>query len=234
MKKLTALLLVVILVVGAITSCGGVDFSEKSEGVMTYEEYVAADLKSNVVIEGYVQATQSWWDNKITVYLADTDGGYFIYEMACTEENAAKLEKGAKIKVTGVKDEWKGEIEVVDASFEFVEFEHYVLSARDLTDKIGNNEEIIKYQNELVAFKGMTVSAINYKGGTPGDDIYVTAEKDGKSIDFCVERYLTAPDTDVYKAFTEETVKVGSVIDIECFLYWYDAPNPHITKVAVK
>ena len=233
MKKLTALLLVVVIAVFALASCG-TDYAKKGEGVMTYEEYVAADLKSEVVIEAYVQATQSWWDNKITAYLADTDGGYFVYEMACSKDDAAKLTKGTKIKVTGVKDAWKGEVEIVDATFEIIEFKPYTVSARDLTAKIGNNEELIKYQNELVAFKGMTVSAIEYKGGTAGDDIYVTATKDGKSIDFCVERYLTAPDTDVYKAFTEETVKVGSTVDIECFLYWYDAPNPHITKVAVK
>ena len=55
---------------------------------------------------------------------------------------------------SGVKDEWKGEIEVVDASFEFVEFEHYVLSARDLTDKIGircGGEQLFKPCERLMA-----------------------------------------------------------------------------------
>ena len=33
----------------------------KSEGVMTYDEYVDAELDSEVVIEAYVQAKQSWW-----------------------------------------------------------------------------------------------------------------------------------------------------------------------------
>ena len=59
----------------------------KGEGVMTYAEYVAADLYSEVTIETYVQATQSWWDNKITVYSQDMEGGYFMYEMACSEED---------------------------------------------------------------------------------------------------------------------------------------------------
>ena len=40
---------------------------EKSEGVMTYEEYMAADLDSEVVIEAYVQAKQSWWEDKATL-----------------------------------------------------------------------------------------------------------------------------------------------------------------------
>ena len=34
---------------------------------MTHEEFIAAELNSEVVIETYVQATQSWWDNKSTV-----------------------------------------------------------------------------------------------------------------------------------------------------------------------
>ena len=45
---------------------------------MTYAEYEAAELNAEVVIEAYVQATQSWWDNKITVYAQDENGGYFF------------------------------------------------------------------------------------------------------------------------------------------------------------
>ena len=51
---------------------------EKSKGVMTYEEYMAADLDSEVVIEAYVQAKQSWWEDKATLYTQDQDGAYFI------------------------------------------------------------------------------------------------------------------------------------------------------------
>ena len=36
--------------------------------VMSYEEYMAAEVDALVCIEAYVQATQAWWDNKITVY----------------------------------------------------------------------------------------------------------------------------------------------------------------------
>ena len=84
---------------------------EKSEGVMTYEEYMAADLDSEVVIEAYVQAKQSWWEDKATLYTQDQDGAYFIYNAACSEEDYAKLVPGTKIKVTGYKTEWSGEVE---------------------------------------------------------------------------------------------------------------------------
>ena len=60
----------------------------------------------------------------------------------------------------------------------------------------------------------------------------VTVTYNGADYDFCVERYLTGPDTDVYKAFAE--IKAGDVVDIEGFVYWYNGINTHITKVTVK
>jgi hypothetical protein len=72
--------------------------------------------------------------------------------------------------------------------------------------------------------------AINYKNGEPGDDIYVTLSKDGVNYEFCVERYLTGPETEVYMAFAQ--LVAGDVVDVEGFLYYYaDAINPHIISV---
>jgi len=75
----------------------------------------------------------------------------------------------------------------------------------------------------------MTVEAIEFENGESGDDIYVTVSKDGASYSFCVEVYLTGPDTDVYKAVS--ALKAGDVVDIEGFLYWYEGVNTHITAV---
>ena len=208
----------------------GVDPNAKSEGVMTYAEYDAAALDAAVVVEGFVQATQSWWDNKITVYLQDGAGAYFIYEMACTEENAAKLVPGTKIKVSGYKAAWDGEIEIVDATFEFAGEDTYVAEATDVTALLGNNDELVKHQNKLVLFTDMTVVGIEYKNGEPGDDIYVTLSKNGAEYSFCVERYLTDPETKVYSDVG--ALKAGDVIDVTGFLYWWNGPNAHITAVA--
>ena len=80
MKKLTKVLLSSVLVLAA--GCGskkeeapaaGPD-STKSEGVMTYAEYAAAELNSEVTIEAYVQGKQSWWNDTATVYTQDADG----------------------------------------------------------------------------------------------------------------------------------------------------------------
>jgi len=244
MKKITALVLALMLVF-ALASCGSsaADISMsseqyanakiKSEGVMSYAEYAALPLDAPVVIEAYVQATQSWWDNKITVYAADLDGAYFLYEMACTEENAKKLTPGTKIKVTGFKGAWAGEVEVMNATFEFVgeEGDSYIAPALDVT-AIAGKASLLRYQNQLVTFKGMEVVSVEYKNGERGDDVYLTAKLGETSVSFCVEMYLTDPESDVYKAV--EALKSGDKIDIEAFLYWYNGANPHVVGVTKK
>ena len=255
MKKLIALLLALVMVVGLV-ACGAKEEAapetqpateaateaateEATEApteaeveevtVMTHADYVAAELDSEVVIETYVQGNQSWWEDKVTVYCQSPDGAYFLYELACSEEDAAKLVPGTKIRVTGYKGEWAGEVEVMDGTFEFVEGgDTFVAEALDVTDLLAS-EELIAHQNELVAFKGMTVKAIEYKNGEPGDDIYVTLEKDGAEYSFCVEVYLTGPDTAVYTTVGE--LVEGDVVDVEGFLYWYEGMNPHITAI---
>ena len=49
---------------------------------MSYADFVAADLDTEVVVETYVQAKQSWWEDKATIYTQNEDGAFFIYEMA--------------------------------------------------------------------------------------------------------------------------------------------------------
>ena len=249
MKKLLALLLCLIMAF-ALVACvtpgdqgnnggeqgggngdnGGNEDPFEGLSVMTYEDYMAAEMDAPVYIEAYVQAHQSWWDNKITVYAADEDGAYFLYEMECSEENAAKLTPGTKIAVKGFKGEWAGEIEIMDATFEFVDGDSYIAEPVDLTDVLGT-DELINYQNQLASFDELTVKSISFKNDG-GDDIYVTLTKDGQDYSFCVERYLTAPDTDLYKAVA--ALKEGDVIDVVGFLYWYEGVNTHITAVTVK
>ncbi len=240
MKKIFALLLAVVLAF-ALMACTDntanddannndvIESDVKSEGVMTYAEYAASELDTEVVVETYVQAKQSWWDNKATVYTQDKDGAYFLYEMACSEEDYAKLVPGTKIKVTGYKAEWAGEVEIVDGTFEILEGS-YVAPAMDATALLGT-EELIAHQNKFASFKGMTVEGIEYKNGEPGDDIYVTLSLDGATYDFCVEYYLTGTETEVYQ--TVSTLEIGDVVDVEGFLYWYEGVNPHITSVTV-
>ena len=214
------------------------DVLAKSEGVMTYAEYAAAEMDSPVVIEAYVLDHQSWWSDQITVYAQDADGAYFLYNMACSEEDAAKLVPGQKIRVTGYKSEWAGEVEIVDASFEFLDGS-YSFRPVDVTALLGT-DELIDYQNRLVTFKGMTVEPYDESGAVCAykdpdrqtDDLYFKVSKDGVTYEFCVEYYLRGNDTEVYQGI--EALNVGDTVDLTGYLYWYEGPNPHIISVAVK
>ena len=262
MKKIFALILALVMV-ASLAACGGDNTNPTTEAtnatteatteattpatttepavkVMTYAEFVAAELDTPVVVESYIQATQGWWDNAIVAYTQNEEGAYFVYKFACTEEEAAKLVPGTKVRITGFKGEYKGEVEIVDATFEILEGT-WTATALDVTALLGT-DELITHQNKLVAFKGMTVEPIKNKegkesaflynwdgSGEAGSDLYFNVSINGATYNFCVESYLTGADTDVYKAV--EALKVGDVIDMEGFLYWYDGVNPHITSV---
>ena len=216
-----------------------------TEGVMSYADYVAADVDTEVCVETYVQAKQGWWEDngvgQATFYTQNQDGAFFIYNMPCSQEDYDKLVPGTKIKVTGFKSEWSGEVEIVDATYEIEDTDTFVADAKDVTDLLGK-DELIDYQNQFVSFKGMTVEAANDAGdaflykwdgsGTEGDDLYFNVSLDGNTYTFTVESYLCDKDSDVYKAV--QNLKVGDVVDMEGFLYWYEGVNPHITSVSVQ
>ena len=232
MKKLFAAILALALCLSAFAL---------AEEVMSYADYIAAEIDDEVTVETYVQATQGWWDDngtgKVTIYTQNEEGAYFLYNAVATEEEAAKLVPGTKIKVTGYKAEWSGEVEIVDATFEIEEGE-YIAEPVDVTELLGT-DALIEKQNQKVAFKGMTVEAINDEGaaflynwdgsGDEGSDLYFKVSSNGAEYTFTVESYLCGPGTDVYEAV--KALKVGDVVDMEGFLYWYEGVNPHITAI---
>lgn len=240
MKKFLALLLAMTMLV-AFAGCE----TEEAlpEGVMTHAEFAAAAMDSEVTVHTYVQAVESWWDGCCQIYAQSKDGAYYIYDYACTEEEAAKLVPGTKIEVTGFKSEWSGEVEITDAKIKILEGSWTVESAADVTALMGT-DKLAEHMNELVAVKGLTVVASKdadgndvpflYKwdgSGSQGDDIYFNVEVGGNVFTFTVNAYMIGhgAGSDVYKAV--EALKIGDKIDIEGFLYWYNAPQPHVTSV---
>ena len=206
--------------------------------VMSYADYAAAEVDSPVCVETYVQAKQSWWEDKATLYTQSPDGAYFIYDMAVSQEDYDKMVPGTKLLVTGYKAEWEGEVEIIDATYEILEGDTFVAEATDVTDQLGT-DTLVDFQNQFVSFKGMTVEAANDAGdaflykwdgsGSDGDDLYFNVSKDGQTYSFTVESYLCDNTTDVYNAV--KALNVGDVVDMEGFLYWYQGANPHITSV---
>jgi len=253
MKKFIALMLALVMAfafAGCSEPAANEDVNAKSEGVMTYAEYADAALDSEVAIEGYVQAKQSWWDNQASLYLQDGEGAYFVYNAACSEEDYGKLELGTKVKVTGYKAEWAGEVEVIDATIEVMEG-NYVAEVMDATELLGS-DDLINHQNKLVAFKGLTVEASTDAAGNEAAflyswdgsgaegtdaDLYFNASINGETYTFVIEYYVCDADgnfgaeTEVYE--TVRNLQVGDTIDMEGFLYWYEGAQPHVTSVTV-
>ncbi len=221
--------------------CGGCGHPapplESNTSHMMHAEYISAELDTEVIIESYVQDHQLWWDNKVSVYLQSKDGAYFAYNMACSKEDAANLITGTKIRVRGYKSEWAGEVEIVDGIFEFIAAEPWVAEPTDVTELLAS-EELINHMNEFVTVKGATVAAqkdgasIAYKNPVAKtDDLYFSIDVNGKIYSSCVDFFLRGKDSDVYKAV--EGLKVGDVVDLEGFLYWYNGPYLQVTSVAM-
>ena len=214
-----------------------------AKGAMTYEEFLAAELDDEVVVDTYILARQGWWSDdaggKASFYTQNEEAGYFVYNLPCTEEQYNnELKVGTKIRVKGIKAEWSGEVEIIEATYEVLDGT-YTPSALDLTNEFGA-EDLIKHQNKFITLKGLKVVASNEEGaaflykwngtGKDGDDLYFNVELGGKTYTLTVESYLCGKGTEVYEAV--KALKVGDMIDVEGFLYWYEGPQPHITKVS--
>jgi len=254
MKKYLALILVAVLAL-ALCACSKTTTEETTveettaaavvvEGVMTHEEFIAAELDTEVAVATYVQATQGCWYDETagskvtTLYTQAPDGAYFIYQMAVTDEDYAKMTEGTMLKITGTKSAWSGEVEIVDAKYEFVDgSDTFVAEAKDTTEDFGNEADM----NSLVAVKGATVVAANDEGaaylykwdgsGEQGDDLYYKVAIGENEYTLVVESYLCGPDTDTYKAV--EALEVGQTVDVEGFLYWYEGAQLHTTAITV-
>lgn len=253
MKKFLTLLLALVMAL-SIVGCGKTedqtdDKDTPDEGgdaavtVMTHAEFDAAAVDSPVTVETYIQARQGWWEKDgvgvATFYTQADDGAYFLYNMPCSKEDYdSMLVEGAKIRVSGYKAEWSGEVEIIDATWEVLDGDTKTYEALDVTSLLGS-DELIAHQNEKVSFKGMTVAASNDEGapflynwdgsGSEGDDLYFNVTLNDTTYTFVVESYLCGPGTDVYEAV--KGLNVGDVVDMEGFLYWYNGANPHITSV---
>ena len=252
MKKTVAILLVLAMVF-TMAACGkkeeeptpAADIFAKGEGVMTYAEYEAAAVDSQVTIEAFVQACayNAQYGNA-SLFLQDKDGGYYVYRMNVSADDAAKLVQGAKLKVIGYKSEWSGEVELTDATFEVLEGT-YVAEAADATYDF-YEEGLAKYPNQLVKVTGVQVEPsldadgnavpflYNWDGsGAKGSnsDLYFNVSFHGNVFNLTVETDECPEGSDVYKAV--EALKIGDTIDFESFIYWYNGPNPHVQKVTV-
>ena len=222
----------------AVTGC-----SQTSETAETTAAETTAAAEETTAAE--TAAEESEETSEEAEAASEETAAYFLYNMACSEEDYEKLVPGTKIIVTGYKSEWSGEVEIIDATFTFADDgEEFIALPIDVTDMLGT-DDLINHQNQLVTFSGLTVEAAgqdeegndvaflyNWDGsGTDGDDLYFNASYNGETYTFTIESYLCDNTTEVYSAV--KNLEIGQTIDMEGFLYWYEGVNPHITAVTV-
>ena len=222
-------------------SVSGTSYQELAP-VMSYEEFVQADLDSPVTVETYVQAKQAWIEDSSAAYLytQNEEGAYFIYKLPMTKKEYKKLKEGQKIRVSGRKHQWLGNIEIAEASYEILDGS-YIAEAQDVTALLGT-DDLAEYKNRKVCFKGLKSADFEDPGGDMlryaygpdgngdrGDDLYFCAEKDDEVYTFVVESRLFDSESGLYKEVEE--LDEDCVMDLEGFLYWDKGALPHITKV---
>ena len=210
---------------------------------MDHAAFSAAKVDDPVCVESFISAKQAYSAEygNTTLYLQDDEGAYFVYRLACSQDEYDAMEVGKKIKVTGYKAEWSGEVEISDATFEMVETdETFKPVALDVTGLLGK-DELSAHMNEFVTVKGAKVAAskngeedaaflYNWDGsGEDGNDLYFNIDANGVTLSFTVETDLTPAGTDVYEAV--KGLKIGDTIDLEGYLYWYEGPQMHVTGV---
>ena len=180
---------------------------------MTYAQYEAAKIGDRIVIEGYIQAKQSWWDSSNTAvfYLADGDGAYFAYQVTCSEEDYNnKFTVGTKVQVIGYKTEYRGSIEISEnAEIKVVgNGGKYIAKATDVTALLGT-DDLIKKMNQFVAFKGMTVEASTDADGNEVAFLYKWNGTDMVLSPMNVEAFVKLPMYFAHAA-SDRTCKVAS------------------------
>ena len=195
---------------------------------LSHQEYMDTKDGETVIIEGYIQGRRTWYNGAV-VYLQDDNGGYFVYNLPCTEEEyKTQLKVGNKIQVKGYKTSWQNEVEILgDQSGKEAEWNLMSGTKTYQAKKLAKLSDGLANQNSFVAYDGLIVSNVYEEGRnvyydvTDGTDLYT----------FCVETYmeLTPKTSETYS--TVKSLTKGDVINVEGFQYVYGTPQLHTTKV---
>ena len=245
MKKLFAIILVLAVAVGLVSCTQTPANNTNNIQAMTYAEYCAAAVDAKVVIEGYVQSyALLYGSTRVSMFLQDDDGAYYVYLAVCDAAKAEKLTEGVKVRVTGNKGSYAGESEIQEQSTFEILSGNKIYDPVDVTASLGDEKALESIMNKRVTLKSLVVresfdkedrtAASLYKWdgtGKAGDnnDIYFYASGNESSSLFVVESDEHPEGSDVYN--TACGLSVGDIIDLEGYMYWYNGPNIHVSNI---
>ena len=216
---------------------------------MTYKEFCEAEDGADVTVAGVISMKSEYYNNGVSFYLQDSNGGYYVYDMPCTEVEYEQLEPGTAVKVNGCKAVWNGEEEIIIATCEIIEgdideWSTELCSVRDESVlknmknfRVSGLEFIIE---PITDISGSEKAFLYGPDGTAsaGEDIYFNAvsvpwdeSNTPLHLQFCVETVFVPASDPVYK--TAETLQIGDHIYLEGYLFWYEGPNPWVSSLVI-
>ena len=142
-------------------------------GVMSYDEYMAAEVGDTVIVAGVITAmtSEGAGSRRNDIFLQDKDGGYYVYDINADLVQNSIYEIGMTIEVVGVKDIYAGTHEIKGATIRLIrscDITH--MTPVDATEIVRaasqpNDAELMKLQNTLVTIKGVTLTSQNSGSG---------------------------------------------------------------------
>lgn len=186
----------------------------------------------SIDIKGYVVEIATPYDEgygNVSLYVVDEEflAGYYVYRVKTDSANAALIEVGAHVTVTGTTNtNYNGLIEtnaggnlVVDTDVPKIDVREHVYALDQ--DVLGNVPAAIYHQSRLVSLTNWTVKSVKSAPETGSTATLFTLTKGGVDVSVAVSKYLegaykpTADDaTWSALAALTGTVKEGDVVSV--------------------
>ena len=195
---------------------------------LTYSEYMATSDGETVIIEAYITGRRSWWNGAV-LYLQDENGGYFVYNLPCSQdEYNTKLLVGNKIRVTGYKTSYAGEVEIngsqagAEATWELLE------GTKTFDAKsVSNLASLSNFPNQLVKLENLVVANVYEEGR----NVYFDVTDGANVYTFCVETYMELTPNTSATYTTVHSLEKGDKVTVTGFNYTYYNPQLHTMTV---
>ena len=207
------------------------EFSIPKFKLNTIEEYDAAAAKANVAVKGIVVAREEYSESykNGSVYIQDISGkgGYYAYRVSAASQEAYDndLAIGNTVVIMGGKSVYNG-LREFDTSSSIT----YALISKGNNDQIKNTNvtNLIKgdgvsadYQNQLISFDNLEIVSIGAKDKNNRYNIVVCdPDNSAKKFTVRVNTYLTATDSDAYKAYEALKLQAGMTISVKGLCGW--------------
>lgn len=186
----------------------------------------------SIDIKGYVVEIATPYDEgygNVSLYVVDEEflGGYYVYRVKTDSANAALIEVGAHVTITGTTNtNYNGLIEtnaggnlVVDTDVPKIDVREHVYALDQ--DVLGNVPAAIYHQSRLVSLTNWTVKSVESAPEAGSTATLFTLTKGGVDVSVAVSKYLegaykpTADDaTWSALAALTGTVKEGDVVSV--------------------